>query len=191
MAEPVLTQIPAYPKALLRVATLAGLSILLLAGCQTAKEAANCPVVNILASTSTLTRFKPNLDGDPAGELFTIQMTGVKTACSFDKDEGTTDASVDITFRATRPPSGDATNFTAPYFISAVQNGTIIISKQILATAFTFQPGEATLTFSANVPSVVTKFANGTKPYEYGLLVGFQLTREQLNYNSKTGRLAP
>jgi hypothetical protein len=180
-----------HASVLLRVAMLAGLSVLLLAGCQSAKEAANCPVANILASTSALTKFKPNLDGDPAGELFTIQVTGVKTGCSFDKDEGTTDASLDITFRATRPPSGEAANFTAPYFVSAVQNGTVIISKQILATAFTFNPGEATLTFTENVPSVVTKLANGTKPYEYGLLIGLQLTREQLNYNNKTGRLAP
>jgi hypothetical protein len=145
----------------------------------------------VLANTATLTKFKPSMSGDPAGELFTIQITGVKSGCSFDKDEGTTDASLDITFRATRPPSGDVADFTAPYFVSTVENGTIIISKKIVGTAFTFQPGEATITFTENVPSVVTKFANGTKPYDYGLLVGFQLSREQLDYNNKVGRLVP
>ncbi|HUO90523.1 MAG TPA: hypothetical protein VMU08_15210 [Rhizomicrobium sp.] len=175
----------------LRAVALAGLSVLLLSGCQTAKEAANCPVANILASTARLTKFKPNMDGDPAGELFTIQITGVKSGCSFDKDEGTTDASLDITFRATRPPTGAAANYTAPYFVAAVQNGSSVISKKVLGTAFTFQPGEASLTFTENVPSIVTKFANGTKPYEYGLLVGLQLTREQFEYNTRLDPLEP
>jgi hypothetical protein len=190
MARQLVAQKSPYADAL-RAVALAGLSVLVLSGCQSAKEAANCPVANVLADAATLTKFKANLAGDPSGELFTIQITGVKSGCSFDKDEGTTDASLDIAFRATRPPSGEVGNFTAPYFVSAVENGTIVISKKIIGTAFTFQPGEASIDFSENVPSVVTKFADGTKPYDYGLLVGFQLTREQLEYNNKVGRLAP
>ena len=176
---------------ILRAAALAAVSLPLLSGCQTAAQRAMCPSINILANTSALTQFKPNMQGDPAGEMFELQMTGAKASCNFDVDEGTTDTNIDITFRATRAPSGEAANFTAPYYLASVQDGTTILSKKILATAFTFAPGEASVTFSENVPSTVMHLENGVKPYQYGFLVGLQLTKEQLDYIKNHGRFAP
>jgi hypothetical protein len=178
-------------KPMLRAVTFVFVSALLLSGCQSARDAANCPVVNILASASALVEFRPNMQGDPAGELYAIQVTSAKTSCSFDKDEGTTDSSLDITFRATRAPTGEAANYTVPFFIASVLTGTTIVNKQMHAAVFSFAPGEASTTFTQNVPSTVVKFDNGRKPYEYGLLVGLQLTREQLDYIKKTGRYTP
>ena len=176
--------------AILRAAALAGLSALLLTGCQTPKERANCPAINILANTSAFTAFKAGMPSDPANELFTIQMTSARSSCGFDADEGTTDSDIDITFRATRAPSGEAANFTAPYFVSTIQDGTTVVNKKILGTAFSFAPGESTITFSENVPSFVNRMQNGIKPYQYSLLVGLQLTKEQLDY-LKTRRFTP
>ncbi|MEI9885199.1 MAG: hypothetical protein WDN08_01665 [Rhizomicrobium sp.] len=174
-----------------KTAALAGLSLLLLSGCQSTKEKAMCPVVSILANTAAMTVFKPDMQGDPAGELYTIQMTAAKASCSVDTDEGTADSDIDITFRATRAPSGDSAHYAVPFYVASVLNGTTILNKTMLATTFTFQPGESTIAFSENVPSTVIKFDNGKKPYEYGLLVGLQLTREQIDYAKNHGRFAP
>ena len=149
-----------------------------------------CPAINILANTSRLTVFKDGMQSDPAGELFTIEAIGVKASCSFDIDEGTTDSDIDITFRATRAPSGEAANFTAPYFVASVLDGTTIIGKKILGTAFSFAPGVSTATFTESVPSFPNRLQNGVKPYQYSLLVGLQLTREQLDYLKNHGRFA-
>jgi hypothetical protein len=78
-----------------------------------------------------------------------------------------------------------------PYYLASVLNGATILNKQILATPFSFAPGEASTTFTANIPSYVIKFANGKKPYEYGILAGIQLTREQLQYANKRSGLVP
>lgn len=150
-----------------------------------------CPVINVLANTSAMTVFKPGMQGDPAGELYSIQMLSAKASCSVDVSEGTADSDIDITFRATRAPNGDAPHYAAPFYVASVLNGTTILKKTMLATTFTFNPGEATITFSENVPSTLIKFDNGKKPYEYGLLVGLQLTREQLDYAKTHGRYAP
>jgi hypothetical protein len=40
------------------------------------------------------------------------------------------------------------------------------------------------------VPSYANRMENGVKPYQYSLLVGLQLTREQLDY-AKGGHTAP
>ena len=174
--------------ALLRTAALAGLSILLLSGCQTEKERANCPVATVLASASYLTAFTPGMQDDPAGELYTVQMTGVSQSCDFDKDEGTADSDVVIAFRAPRTPTGDAGHYPVPYFVASILDGSNIQTKKILATTFDFNPGEASTTFTVAAPTYRTKFDNGKKPYQYGLVVGLQLTREQLDYNKKLDR---
>ncbi len=148
-----------------------------------------CPAVNALANTSAMTVFKPGMQGDPAGELYTIEITGVKATCDFDIDEGTTDSDIDISFRATRAPSGAQGLFTAPFYVAVLQDSTTLLNKKILAAAFSFAPGEAAVTFTENVPSFPNRLENGVKPYQYSLLVGLQLTREQLDYLK--GRTAP
>jgi len=163
----------------------------LLAGCHTAAQMANCPGANVLANTARLTAFKKGMDNDPSAEMYTVEVTGVKAVCDFDKYEGTTDNDVQITFRATRPPSGDQVNYTVPYYLATLLDGTQVLNKQILATSFTFGPGESVATFTADVPSTVIHLANGKKPYEYGLLVGIQLTREEYDYANHHGRTAP
>jgi hypothetical protein len=173
---------------MLRTAALAGLSLVLLSGCQTAKERANCPVATVLASAAWLTAFKPGMQNDPAGEQYTVQLLAVTESCDFDADEGTADSNLVITLRATRTPTGDAAHYPVPYFVSSVLDGSNIQTKKILATTFDFNPGEASTTFEVTVPSYRTKFDNGKKPFQYGLVVGLQLTREQLDYNKKLER---
>jgi hypothetical protein len=128
------------------------------------------------------------MQADPSGELYTVHMTGVTQTCDFDADEGTTDSDIVITFRATRTPTGDASHYPVPYFVASVLDGSNIQTKKILATTFDFNPGEAATTFSITAPAFRTKFDNGKKPYQYGLVVGLQLTREQLDYNKKLER---
>jgi hypothetical protein len=182
----------AFPSAGLFVRGAAVLgALVLLAGCQTAAQKAMCPVVNVLANTAQRTIFKKGMEGDPSGELYTVEVTGAADHCDFDKDEGTTNTTVDVTFRATRAPSGDAVNATVPYYVVSVMNGNNVLQKKIVAASFTFQPGEASTTFTATYTSLLTHLETGKKPYEYGVLVGIQLTREELDYANKRQRLIP
>ncbi len=172
---------------------LAALAIVALAlsGCSTDLKKGLCPGANLLANTSTVSVFRDKMDGDPAGVLYTVQAVGVKTDCSFDADEGTADSSLVVTFRATRSPTGDRADYAVPFYAAIIRDSTAIISKQILSAPFTFQPGEATTTFTAEVPSLLVRLDNGKRPYDYGLLTGIQLTQAQLDYNKKMGHFAP
>ena len=167
------------------------MTALILSGCSTDQKKGLCPVANILAPTATATVFKDKMDGDPAGVLYSVQVIGVKTDCNFDKDEGTADSSLIVTFRASRSPTGETGDYAVRFYVAAIRDSTTIISKQVLSAPFTFQPGEATTTFTAEVPSYIVRFDNGKKPYDYGLLTGLQLTQAQLDYNKKMGRFGP
>jgi hypothetical protein len=172
-------------------AALALLSLLLLSGCETKLQKTVCPGANVLANTSEVTVFKKGMDGDPSGQLYTVDITGVTASCDVDLDQGTTDSSVEISFRANRAPSGDGGTYTVPYYMASMLDGDTVLDKQILAAAFTFEPGQSVTTFTANVPSTVIHLQNGKKPYQYSLLVGIQMTREQFDYAKSHGRYAP
>jgi hypothetical protein len=175
----------------MRLAITSALAALVLSGCSTDQKKGFCPSANILANTATASVFRDKMDGDPAGVLYAVQVTGVKTDCNFDKDEGTADASLTVTFRASRTPTGESGDYAVPFFVAAIRDSTTIVSKKVLTAPFSFQPGESTTTFTAEVPSYVVRFDNGKKPYDYGLLTGIQLTQAQLDYNKKMGRFAP
>src|SRR5271155_1864321 len=115
------------------LAVAACIAALGLSGCQTAKSQANCPVANILASAASMTEFKAGMEGDPAGEIYSIRLTGVQSSCDFDRDEGTTESDVQLTFRATRAPPGDVVSHAVPYFVASLQDGNTVLNKQILA----------------------------------------------------------
>jgi len=174
-----------------RISAVVLLSTLALSACSTDRKHGMCPGASVLANTADASFFRDKAVGDPSGILYEVVAGGVTTDCTFDRDEGTTDSSLTITFRATRTPTGDAASYSLPYFVVLTRDGTRIVSRQIYATPFTFQPGEATTTFTADIPSLVTRLDNGKLPYDYGFLVGVQMTQDQLDYNKKMGRFSP
>jgi hypothetical protein len=178
-----------------RTSGLMAAMILLLSGCSVFRgifvgsKGTICPVAAVLVDTSSLTVFRPELQNDPAGALYAVDLNGVKTDCSFDRREGQTDSSLHLTFHATRAPTGEAVSYSVPYYV-AVTQGDRILSKRILTAQFGFAPGASTANFEEDVDSTVIELENGKQPYDYELLVGLQLTPAQHDYNKKMGRFA-
>jgi hypothetical protein len=174
-----------------RLAVLGVVALLSLSACSTDVKRGLCPNASVLANTSEMTGFRDKMEGDPSGVAYEVVMTGVKASCSFDKDEGTADSSVTVTFRATRTPTGVAADYSVPYYVAVTRDSTTIVSKQVYSASFAFRPGDSSTTFSADVSTVPIRLDNGKKPYDYGILTGLQLTQAQLDYNRKMGRFAP
>jgi hypothetical protein len=148
-------------------------------------KASTCPDAAILTGTSILSAFNPAAEGDPSGELYTVAMTGVLTRCDYSKSESTADSRVKIFLHATRPPNG-----RVPYYVAVASAGDIL-DKKIYWMDIKFPAGTAASDFNEVVESTVIKVAKDKKVYDYHLVVGFQLTKAQLDYNNKMGRYTP
>lgn len=177
---------------ILRAALVAGIAAALASCSSSAPKGLGCPAAAVLAPTSTLTTFRQGsgLRGDPAGELYTISVTGVVTDCDLDVENGTADARLNIDFRVTRVANGEPASYRVPYFI-AVTQGDRVLDKRIAWLDFAFAAGETSAQFREHVASTVVTLENGKKPYDYELLVGLQLTHDQREYNKKMGHYAP
>jgi hypothetical protein len=146
-------------------------------------------MAGVLENTSSATVFRPGLEGDPAGVLYTVGLNGVSTDCSFDKRGGKTDSTLTLYFRATRAPNGAAASHSVRYYV-AVTQGSRILSKREFVVQFTFAPGAAVARFKDHVESTKLQLQSGKRPYDYQILAGLQLSKSQRAYAEKMGYFA-
>lgn len=175
------------------------LAIVTLSGCETWQSTVNyirsdngatCPDAAILANTAVIPVFDPAKGADPSNVVYTGQLNDLKTRCSFSKRDNLIDANVRIFYQVSRPPGGESAHYKVPYFI-AVTSGGEIVDKQIHWLEFDFPKASANLKLEELVDSVEIPVARDKKSYEYHLLIGFQLTQAQIDYNKKTGQYLP
>jgi hypothetical protein len=162
---------------------------IVLSSCSSDKQIEFCPGITSVLDAYMAVTFKPGAPALPANALYTVNIVKAGGKCSFDKQGKTSDSSVTIKFAASRATPGDAAQYTVPYFV-AVTEGENIITKTVRNVTFSFAAGEKTATFEDDVDSVSLITDGEKKPYDYQILVGLQLTKEQLDYNRSIGIFA-
>ena len=162
---------------------------LVLSSCADDKKIAYCPGMTALLDAYMAATFKPGAPPLPTNALYTVEIVNVKGNCTFDKQGKSSDSNLTVTFGATRAAPGDAAQYTVPYFV-AVTQGENIITKTLRHVTFSFAAGEKTATFDEDIDDVSLITDGEKKPYEYQILVGLQLTKEQLDYNRSMGIFA-
>jgi hypothetical protein len=145
-----------------------------------------CPSVSTLVDTATL----PVFQGGGSAITYSVQITHTKRDCDVHKFDKQVEASVDINFRAVRGGAGPAATYTVPYYMAVSTEGRVL-AKHVYFAQFTFEAGQATAEFSQSLDSITFTVGQDKKATEYGILVGFQLTKAQLEYNRRAGRYAP
>lgn len=144
-----------------------------------------CPAVSVLVDTAML----PVLGANGSDLQYTAFMTSATRDCDIHRFEKELDASVDIQFRAVRANGNGAATFTVPYFV-AISNEGRVLAKQQFAVQFTFEQGQTAVAFSDSVSSLTLTAGRDKQPFEYGIVVGFQLSKAQLDYVRRAGRYA-
>jgi len=160
-----------------------------LASCSTSRLE-KCPQPSVLVDTGTMTVFRPGSAPDPANVLYTVQIAGTQQDCELPKfGSRMVTASVAIDFRAARSNVGESVSHVIPYFVAITSEGKIL-AKRDFTVQFTFDAGQKVASFGDSVNSLAVSLGRDKKPTDYGILVGFQLTKDQLEYNRKAGRYA-
>lgn len=154
------------------LAALAGMGMLALAGCaENDAMVAGCPNVGVLRDAGTLRT-----------DQGVAILSGILANCGYDDTSVTIAANVMITGRANEGASGGTIPVT--YFVAVTDPNRNILSKKTFTTSVTVgSDTQETLTQVIPVPKTMD-----ARWYE--VLVGFQLTPEQVaaNRNTNEGR---
>lgn len=179
--------LPVFERTSMKISVLAGaaaVAVLGLAACSSDKTG-DCPTITGITDASIATTFRPGATPGPSNVIYTAELTAVKANCDLGKLERTSDASLDLSFRATRPPGGGEGHYSVPYFVVVTEARRILI-KRNYTIRFDFAPGQTVATANDTVDSVHLEVAKDKHPYDYQVLVGLQLTKAQLDYNRRT-----
>lgn len=165
-------------------------AVLLLTGCASEdKKMKVCPRVAVLSDAGRITRFQPG----PGQDILDIDFQGdigdIVSSCDYPEvKDGMRRVNVQLApvfvfnrGAANREPTIDFT-----YFVSVVRNGQILMKEEFPAQT-QFAANRARVIVRDDDPpiSIDIPLPYKAAEYEYEVLVGFQLTAEELAYNQR------
>jgi hypothetical protein len=178
------------------LALAAVLPLALLAGCQTVSETLNpqanvgpCPSVAVLFDASRLVEINGPESWEAIG--FTGEVKGVRSGCRYTDDNPITmQIEIDFALGRGQAAAGDTKRYD--YFVSVTRRNIAVIEQASLSFDVTFVPGQDTETKTVKIDEIVIPRATpdliGTN---FEVLVGFELTPEQVAWNREEKRFVP
>jgi hypothetical protein len=166
------------------------LALPLLGACQTERMLAKCPSTGVLAETSAVTVFTPGQKMVPANVVYQAEVRRSTISCSIDKDEHVAEASLEISFRGLRKNGGGAAQYTVPFFVAINDSDGTLVLKKTYSTNLVFEPGQTQVDFTQPIDDIPIRMARSKQAFDYHLIVGLSLTKQQLEYNRKNSRYA-
>ncbi len=150
----------------------------------------SCPQAEVVGELKSLSEFD-NISNPSRNNLIsTIEITSVQKSCSVSRGAATIDLQMD--FVGTLGPRGRALSsdrpfFSYPFFVAVTSSSGTILAKEVFAASLTYDPGVDTKTYTEKLRQIIPIEA-GENGGDYRVLVGFQLTPDQLSYNRQVIR---
>jgi hypothetical protein len=165
-----------------------GLCAVTLAGCNSLHLSytdVKCPSTDITGQLGSVSRFRGE-GGNFADLTYHASLTGLKGECDLD-DDGVT-ITMTVTVLAEIGPAAALRTADFPYFVAIVGTNNRIVAKRQFDDTLTFPANQrragATDTITQRIPLKDPHNAS-----DLHVFVGFQLTREELEYNRTHGGL--
>lgn len=145
-----------------------------------AEIAARCPVIKILKDAGNITRFNPPSAQSEEHVLYRGELTNVALTCEIEDGMVVFDIGYQGTLRL--GPAATEKNAVIDVFYAVTENDQRIIKKDIRRGVIEFDDFRQALKFSDVIEQI--SFAHGgTAPSDYEVLIGFQVSKKELEYN--------
>lgn len=178
----------------LRAIGLATLALIVLAACQQGPERPppKCPVIQIVQDVSELTLFNAGPGRDLTDVTLEAKVVEFGGFCDTDIDEddrtGQVDVDMQVLFEVTRGPASTGRDAQISYFIAIVDNEENVLARETFDIAFEFEGNRNRIGIVEELSQRIPLKA-GQEGEDFKVLIGLQLTEEQLDYNrAKRGR---
>lgn len=161
------------------------LSALALAGCGSDGDPAPppCPRIVALDGADSLTRFA-GAGRDLTDIDFEAEIAQLAGSCSYD-DEGI-DVTLQLRFRAARGPADADRRAAFSYLVALADLDQQVLSRESFDAAVEF-PGNTTQAGILEERELRVPLAEGRTGANYVIYIGFEVSREELEYNRRQG----
>jgi hypothetical protein len=169
---------------LIRNVLIAGVGVVALAGCTLLEKDLiyRCPAVFILEDAKALTRFKAGLGRDITDILFDAEIVNFQGDCGYDANDSLIDVNLLVEIQVERGAANSSKNLTFDYFVAIPTFQSRPEGKQILPVTGSFKEKMTKLVYRDEL-SMKIPISNPVEGEALEIVLGFQLTPEELNFN--------
>ncbi len=143
-----------------------------------------CPQTGILRDGADLTRFR-GTGTDLKDMVVDGPITGLTGKCKLD-DQTHLRTTISVGMDLTRGPANTARTQDVAYFVS-VTKGSTILDKKVFTLPVVFPRNTDTLRVSGDPVDLVLPVDDKVTGASYRILIGFQLTERELDFNRNRG----
>jgi hypothetical protein len=146
-------------------------------------NAGPCPLMGVLYDSARLVEFGGDGRQRYGNVTFTGEMRGVRGLCRY-VGEDPIAMSLEIDMAFGRGPAAQAESQTFTYWVAVARRGAAPIEKQYYTVEVRFPRGQDVMESTQTIASIVIPRANSDISGEnFEILVGFELTPDQLSFN--------
>lgn len=164
------------------------LALVALAACSAPKPtefAPSCPRVAIVADAADLTRYRPGGGQDLTDLVLDARITGFKGNCERD-DARNVRTTMTVDLAVLRGPASRGRRTQVAYFV-AVRDGETLLDKQIYSLDVSFPENQDQVRITSSEIELVVAVNREKSAAAYDVLIGFQLSPEDLAFNRRRG----
>lgn len=146
-----------------------------------------CPQVEIVDDLSSISDFSNPRHQNKKNLISRVDLKSAESACNLSDKTAIVD--LKLLFNGHLGPKGrlketEKPFFSYPFFIAVTTPSGKIIAKEIFAASITYTAQEDEHTYFENLRQIIP-IRNKDQANNYRLLIGFQVTPDQLTYNRK------
>ncbi len=169
---------------LYRGSTVAALLILLLGACALFQRPppGPCPRVSVLRDAAKLVQFRPGPGRDLIDVEFEGEITLLGGGCDYVDDDRVIEMRLELRIAALRGPAARGAKVELPYFVAIIGPDQAILAKQVFASPIEFEQNRRRAGALEQTDQTIP-LQDGQTGADFEILVGFQLSAAQLDYN--------
>ncbi|MEQ8355047.1 MAG: hypothetical protein RH942_05875 [Kiloniellaceae bacterium] len=150
-----------------------------LAACAAQPETRSCPEAVVLTDASRQVKFSGQ-GRDLTDVLFEASIRTGRLVCEY--DENVLDVDLQVQVVAARGPANSDRLANISYFVAVARSDETVLARESFDIAIPF-PGNRTRVSGLEEIGQVIQLAGGEDGGDYRIYVGFDLSREELDYN--------
>jgi hypothetical protein len=149
---------------------------------------ATCPRIGILGEAADLVRYRPGAGQDLSALELEARVTGFQARCDYANRGRALEVRLTVGLEAERGPASQARSADLPWFVAVTDaEGGAILNKREFTTRIGFPANVGRARVQSEELSITLPLGGERRLGDYALLIGFQLTPEELALNRRRG----
>lgn len=165
--------------------SLLGISCLALAACSSSMEESGCPRIGLLPDAERVTVFKDTGGLDITDVIGTGKIDKITGVCEVDED-GQIFVTLSLDLIAALGPTAQPQSLVLPYFVAVTDADQQVLTKDPAQITVRFDEDARNTKSTIEIATFAMPGVGSFVKDEYIVIVAFQLTPNQLNYNRRS-----